>query len=265
MSGRRDRWAFRALAALIAVGVWLPASFCPRVREMTVGPIQESVQVARVNYEDHDRMVVVGAPTLGTRDDPKEALLVLIRGNEAAVESLNRDRIRVQVPLGENLFGGPTYGGPREVEVILTTENVVLPDDAEGIEVVSITPERLTLTLDEEVSVQVPVQVEEWRGEPIGGFVVDHDNVRIVPARATVRGARSEINRLGYALAGPIDIDGRGLGFVEEQTRVRFESESVVVESPTFVRVEVPMIEGREPQDDALRPPLDRLGNERGP
>ena len=262
MSESRDRWAFRALAALIAVGVWLPASFFPRVRDMTERPIEESVQVARVNYEDHDQMVVVGSPTLGSSDDPKEALSVQIRGSEDAVESLNRDRIRVQVPLGDNLFGGPTYGGPREVDVILTTENVVLPDDAEGIEVVSITPEQLTLTLDEEVSFQVPVQVDEWRGEPIGGFVVDHENVRIVPDRATVRGARSEINRLGYALAGPIDIDGRGLGFVEEQARLRFESESVVVEFPTFVRVEVPMIEGREPPGDVPRPQVERLSNE---
>lgn len=262
MSESRNRWAFRALAALIAVGVWLPASFFPRVRDMTERPIEESVQVARVNYEDHDQMVVVGSPTLGSLDDPKEVLSVQIRGSEDAVESLNRDRIRVQVPLGDNLFGGPTYGGPREVDVILTTENVVLPDDAEGVEVVSITPDQLTLTLDEEVSFQVPVQVAEWRGEPIGGFVVDHDNVRIVPDRATVRGARSEINRLGYALAGPIDIDGRGLGFVEEQARLRFESESVVVEFPTFVRVEVPMIEAREPQGDAPRPRVERLSNE---
>lgn len=265
MSESRSRWAFRALAALIAVGVWLPASFIPRVRDMTERPTLESVQVARVNYEDHDRMVVVGSPTLGSLDDPKEALSVQIRGSEDAIESLNRDRIRVQVPLGENLFGGTTYGGPREVEVILTTENVVLPDDAEGIEVVSLTPERLILTLDEEVSVQVPVQVEEWRGEPIGGFVVDHDNVRIVPDRATVRGARSEINRLGYALAGPIDIDGRGLGFVQEQARLRFESESVVVEFPTFVRVEVPMIEGREPQGGPPRPLVERPGDEPDP
>ena len=247
MSEGRDRWAFRALAALIAVGVWLPASFFPRLQEMTGRPIEESVQVARVNYEDHDRMVVVGSPTLGSPEDPKEELLVQIRGSEDAVAALNQDRIRVQVPLGENLFGGPIYGGPREVEVILTTENVVLPDDAEGIEVISLTPEELTLTLDEEVSAQVPVHVDRWRGEPIGGFIVDYDNVRIVPDRATVRGARSEINKFGYALAGPIDIDGRGLGFVEEQVRLRFESESVVVEFPTFVRVEVPMIEGREP------------------
>lgn len=250
MNEGRDRWAFRALAALIAVGIWLPASFFPRLREMTGRPIEESVQVARVNYEDHDRMVVVGSPTLGSFADPREQLLVQIRGSEDAVASLNRERIRVRVPLGENLFGGPTYGGPREVEVLLTTENVVLPDDAEGIEVISLTPEQLTLTLDEEVSVQVPVQVERWRGEPIGGFIVDYDNVRIVPDRATVRGARSEINRFGYALAGPINIDGRGVDFVEEQVRLRFESESVVVESPTFVRVEVPMIEGREPQGD---------------
>ena len=262
MSENGNRWAFRALAALIAVGVWLPASFFPRVRDMTERPTLETVQVARVNYEDHDRMVVVGSPTLGSPDDPKDALQIQVRGSEDAVESLNRDRIRVQVPLGENLFGGPAYGGPREVEIILTTENVVLPDDAEGIEVVSLTPEQLTLTLDEEVSAQVPVQVAEWRGEPIGGFVVDHENVRIVPDRATVRGARSEINRLGYALAGPIDIDGRGLGFVAEQVRLRFESESVVVEFPTFVRVEVPMIEGREPQGDAPRPVLDGVGDE---
>ncbi len=249
MSESSSRWAFRALAVSIAVGIWLPASFCPRLLEMTVPPTEESVQ-ARVTTEDHDQMVVLGQPVLGSPEDPREELFILIRGSEDAIASLNRDQIRVRVPLGENLFGGATYGGPRQVDVILSTENVVLPEGAEGIEVVSLSPEQLTLTLDEEVSVQVPVQVET-RGEPIGGFTVDYDNVRIVPALATVRGSRSEINRLGYARAGPIDIDGRGLGFVEEQARVRFESDYVVVEFPTFVSVEVPMIEGRQPQSGA--------------
>ena len=249
MSESSSRWAFRALAVSIAVGIWLPASFCPRLLEMTVPPIEDSVQ-ARVTTEDHDQMVVLGQPVLGSPEDPREELFILIRGSEDAIASLNRDQIRVRVPLGENLFGGATYGGPRQVDVILSTENVVLPEGAEGIEVVSLSPEQLTLTLDEEVSVQVPVQVET-RGEPIGGFTVDYDNVRIVPALATVRGSRSEINRLGYARAGPIDIDGRGLGFVEEQARVRFESDHVVVEFPTFVSVEVPMIEGRQPQSGA--------------
>ena len=249
MSESRNRWAFRALAVSIAVGIWLPASYCPRLREMTVPPIEESVQ-ARVTTEDPDQMVVLGSPILGSPEDPKEELFVLVRGSEDAIASLNRDQIRVQVPLGENLFGGATYGGPRQVPIILSTEHVVLPEDAEGIEVVSLTPEQLTLTLDEEISVQVPVQVD-WRGEPIGGFSVDYDNVRIEPRLATVQGSRSEINRLGYALAGPIDINGRGVDFVEEQARVRFESEDVVVEFPTFVSVEVPMIQGLQPQSGA--------------
>ncbi len=249
MSESRNRWAFRALAVSIAVGIWLPASYCPRLREMTVPPIEESVQ-ARVTTEDPDQMVVLGSPILGSPEDPKEELFVLVRGSEDAIASLNRDQIRVQVPLGENLFGGATYGGPRQVAIILSTEHVVLPEDAEGIEVVSLTPEQLTLTLDEEISVQVPVQVD-WRGEPIGGFSVDYDNVRIEPRLATVQGSRSEINSLGYALAGPIDIDGRGVDFVEEQARVRFESEDVVVEFPTFVSVEVPMIQGLQPQSGA--------------
>lgn len=250
MSERRNLWTFRALAVLIAIGIWLPASFVPRLREMTVRPIEESVQVARVNYEDHDQMVVLGSPILGSPEDPKDELVVSIRGSVDAMASLNRDQIRVQVPLGENLFGGPTYSGTRQVAIILSTDDVVLPEDAEGIEVVSLTPEQLTLTLDEEVSVQVPVQVD-WRGEPIGGFSVDFENVRIEPRLATVQGSRSEINRLGYALAGPIDVDGRGVDFVEEQARVRFESEDVVVEFPTFVSVEVPMIQGPQPQSGA--------------
>ena len=238
MSESSNRWTFRALAVTIAVGIWLPASFCPRLREMTNPPIEESVQ-ARVTIQGHEQIM-----SLGYRE---EEIFVLIRGSEELIASLSREQIRILVPLSETVVEGAAYSGPREVDVILAAEDVVLPEEAEGIEVLSVTPDRLTLTVDEEISVPVPVQVE-FNGETIGGFRVDYDNVRIEPRVITVEGSRSEINKLVFAVAGPVDIEGRAVDFVEEQVRVRFESEHVRVVSPTHVSVEVPMVADLQPQ-----------------
>lgn len=235
MSESGNRWIFRALAVVIAVAIWLPASFCPRVREMTTPPIEESVE-ARLTIPDHERLTVLSFEPRGVE--------VRIRGNDERIDALELDQIRVQVPLPDDVFGGAPYSGPREVEIVLSVEDVVLPD--EEVEVVSVTPDRLSLRVDEEISVSVPVQVE-WIGEPIGGVSVDLDNVRIEPGAVTVQGSRSEINKLEYALAGPVDITGRGLDFTAPQVRVRFASEHVRVEFPTIVDVFVPMV-SRQPQ-----------------
>ena len=144
----------------------------------------------------------------------------------------------------DDVFAAGPYSGPREVEVVLAAEDVVRPDDQ--VQVVSVTPDRLTLRVDEEILVSVPVQVDTI-GEPIGGVSVDYDNVRIEPPLVTVRGSRSEINKLEVAVAGPVDITGRGVDFTAAQVRVRFNSEHVQVEFPTIVDVFVPMV-SRQPQ-----------------
>ncbi len=235
MSESSNRWTFRALAVAIAVGLWLPASFCPRLREMTTPPIEENVK-ARLTIPDHERLTVL-------RFEP-EGVDVRIRGADELIASLELDQVRVQAPLPGDVFAGGPYSGPREIEVVLAAEDVVLPD--EGIEVLSVTPDRLTLAVDEEISVSVPVQVS-WIGEPIGGFSVDDANVGIEPRVVTVQGARSEINKLEFAVAGPVDLAGRGLDFTARQVRVRFPSEHVRVEFPTIVDVFVPMVSRQPP------------------
>ncbi len=235
MSENGNRWTFRALAVVIAIGIWLPASFCPRLREITTPPIEANV-AGRLTIPDHERLTVLSIEPEGVQ--------VRIRGNDELIDSLELDQVRVQVPLPDDVFAAGPYSGPREVEVVLAAEDVVLPDDQ--VQVVSVAPDRLVLSVDEEISVAVPVQVV-WIGEPIGGISVDLENVQITPERVTVQGARSEINKLEFALAGPIDLTGRGLDFTARQVRVRFGSEHVRVEFPTIVDVSVPMI-SRQPQ-----------------
>ncbi len=235
MSENGNRWTFRALAVVIAIGIWLPASFCPRLREMTTPPIEANV-AGRLTIPDHERLTVLSIEPEGVQ--------VRIRGNDELIDSLELDQVRVQVPLPDDVFAAGPYSGPREVEVVLAAEDVVRPDDQ--VQVVSVTPDRLTLRVDEEILVSVPVQVDTI-GEPIGGVSVDYDNVRIEPPLVTVRGSRSEINKLEVAVAGPVDITGRGVDFTAAQVRVRFNSEHVQVEFPTIVDVFVPMV-SRQPQ-----------------
>ncbi len=235
MSENGSRWTFRALAVVIAIGIWLPASFCPRLREMTTPPIEANV-AGRLTIPDHERLTVLSIEPEGVQ--------VRIRGSDELIDSLELDQVRVQVPLPDDVFAAGPYSGPREVEVVLAAEDVVRPDDQ--VQVVSVTPDRLTLRVDEEILVSVPVQVDTI-GEPIGGVSVDYDNVRIEPPLVTVRGSRSEINKLEVAVAGPVDITGRGVDFTAAQVRVRFNSEHVQVEFPTIVDVFVPMV-SRQPQ-----------------
>ena len=233
MSDVRERWVLRALAVAIAVGIWLPASFCPRLREMTTPPIEERIE-ARVTIPDDEQMIVL---------DELDSVSVRIRGTEDLIGSLARDQIRVQVPLGETVFDGTSYGGPRTIEVVLSAEDVVRP---EGIEVVSLEPDRLSLNVDEEISRSVPVRAD-FVGEPIGVVRLDRDNVVIAPPTVIVRGARSEINMEQRAVAGPVDIGGRGVPF-DIEVRVRFESPHVQVVTPTHVTLTVPLVSDLDPE-----------------
>jgi len=235
MSDNDSRWMFRALALAIAIAIWLPASFCPRLSEMTTPQSEEDVR-ARLTISDNERLTVLSF-------EPGE-VTVRIRASDELIDQVELDQTRVRVPLPEDVFAGGPYAGPRQVEVVLTPEDVVPP--SEDIEVLSVMPDRPVLNVDEEISVAVPVQVA-WVGEPIGGFGVDYENVRIEPSLVTVRGARSEINKLQYAVAGPVNLDARGLDFTESQVRVRFASDQVRVVSPTVVDVFVPMV-SRQPQ-----------------
>ncbi len=232
MSERAHIWTLRSLAVAVAVGIWLPTSYLPRLEETRMRPtlIEENV-AARLSIPDLERLTVLSFEPRGVE--------VRIRGRSEQMDSLDPGQVRVRVPLPDDVFRGAVYNGPREIEIVLGVENVRLPD--EQMEAVSVAPDRLTLLVDEEISTLVPVEVT-WVGEPIGGVAVDLPNVRVEPAEVTVRGSRSEINRLGSAVAGPVDITGRGLDFTAEQVRVRLGSEHVQVMSPTIVDVFVPMV-----------------------
>lgn len=222
MSERASIWAIRALALGVAVSLWFFLSWDKRERQ------SERVVEASVTYDTAEGMTVL---------DPARQVDVRVRGGTQRVRTLNPAVVNVLVELDA------TEPGP--VDVALAPENVYVP---EGFEVVSLDPSTLHLTLDQVVSMRLPVEVE-LAGEPAAGATVG-DPVA-APAAVIVRGPRSRIENLTRVRTRPVSLNGHAQTF-EEVVSVSVPDPLASVD-PGLVRVRVPMQPPRL-STDALSP-----------
>lgn len=210
MTERASLWWMRGLALAIAVALWFFLSWSTRERQ------SERVVEASVTYDTANDMTVL---------DPVRQIDVRVRGGSRRVRTLNPFLVNVLVELPQ------TEPGP--VDVALAPENVYVP---EGVEVVSLDPNALHLTLDQVIVKRLPVAVD-LVGEPAAGATVG-EPVAIPPA-VSVRGPRSRIEAVTLVKTRPVSLNGHAQTY-DEMASV-LPPDPLANVDPGLVRVRVPM------------------------
>jgi hypothetical protein len=213
-------WPLRLLALTAAIVAWFFASYLPDLERRTEPRIEREIQ-AQLSYEVREGFMIL---------NPSQVAQVRVRGPEEQVRNLRPGDIDVEVPFPESL----SLGSPNVVS--LGSANVTLP---EGLQVTGITPESLTLLIDERITKEVPV-IPELTGEPAAGALVQRDRILVVPATVNIVGPRQRVEKIDRARTEPIDLTRHGLTFTTT-ARVNVDDPDTRVVGVTVVTVEVPL------------------------
>ncbi|MGE4190690.1 MAG: YbbR-like domain-containing protein [Thermoanaerobaculia bacterium] len=204
-------WGLRLLAVVAAFTVWFSASFAKRERQ------SEKVIDATVTYNPARGVVIL---------DPVQTVKVRLRGPDRLIRTLAPHVVDVVVAV-ETTDVGP-------IEIPIDESRVLRP---EGVQVIAVDPNSLTLTLDYEREIEVPV-TPRLVGEPAGGAVPLEPVAR--PARARISGPASLLTGLEGVTTSPISLDGHALTF-QQTVSVVSPNPLVRIVAPAVVVVNVPM------------------------
>lgn len=210
MSEGLRTWGLRLLALGIALGLWFNSSF--EDREV----LNERVVEASISYTWPKGFMVLNR---------EQSVDVRVRGSSKRVRGLDPDQVDVQVELRRER-------GP--VTVNLGAENVLLP---EGLEVVSIEPNVITVEVEREISKRVRV-VPEVMGEPAAGAKAGEPEV--FPSQVLVTGPESLVARTQLLRTRPVNVDGQSVTF-EADVAVVPPDPLIQIVQPTTVSVRVPI------------------------
>ena len=223
MTDSASRWGLRALAVAGALLIWFFVSVEKR---------------ERTSQKLIDASVTYNLPAGTILLDPVQSVKVRLRGPDRQLRSLSPFAVDVVVDATDLTAGGFE-------SVHLTADDVLLPD---GIEVVSLEPNTLSVRLDVEVQRTLPV-VPRIVGEPAGGAVPG--DIRAVPETAIVRGPEGLLATLDTLTTSPVSLDGHAFSF-EQRVSIVPSDPLVRVIQPGAVTVRVPM---HNPDTDALVTP----------
>lgn len=211
MTARFRLWGLRLLALAVALALWFVISVEKRETQR-----QKGVE-ASVSYNPPAGLILL---------NPEQSVTVVLSGPDRLITSLNPFQVDVQVDL--------RGARPGTVTANLTPAQVVRP---QGLEVLSIKPSQLTLMLDRERTVRLPVE-PRFAGEPAAGARLGKPEV--IPPQVQVVGPESMFARVDHLETSPINLDGHALDF-EEQVDVVSPEPLVQVLQPSRVRVKVPL------------------------
>jgi YbbR domain-containing protein len=224
MTKKQALWALRALALGLAVAAWVFVTSSNTDQTATAGTtIEPSVQY---NNPGSGNLIVL---------DPVLRVEVRLQGPTNLISALNPAQVTVVVDLRDAVQG--------PIEVLLAPQNVVRP---QGLEVLSIKPNLLSLVVDRVVTDFRPVGVR-LAGEPAAGAIAGVPDV--TPSRVLVRGPESRLAEIDSLVTRPVRLDGHALDF-EEQALVVSPSPLVQVLQPTVVTVHVPLTIPNSGQED---------------
>jgi YbbR domain-containing protein len=210
MSDRSRLWATRLLALAIAIGIWFSASIEDRLAS------SEKLVEAAVFYNRPRGFVLL---------NPVESVSMRVAGSKKAIRQLNPLMVDVQVDLRQRREGTATLH--------LGRDNVSLPL---GVEVVSIEPNPIRVTLERELTQLVRV-VAQLAGEPAAGAVVSAAP-EVIPDQVLVTGPASLLGGLASLKTGPVSLDGHAISF-EETVPVVSPDSLIQIVQPARVTVRV--------------------------
>jgi YbbR domain-containing protein len=216
----RGLWGLRLLALGLALLAWFVVS--GEKRE----PASQKVVETSVRYDVPEGYLLL---------DRVERATVGVRGPVSRLRNLTPLQVDVFVEV-------PPEEGT--IQVPLGPDHVALPS---GLELVSVEPNVIELTLDREQTEVVEV-VPALAGEPAAGAVVRE--ARVVPNQALVRGPASRVRDLVSVTTTPVSLTAHALDF-EEEAVVLPPDRMITVVEPRIVRVAVELeIPGAEDRSD---------------
>ena len=131
--------------------------------------------------------------------DLVQSVSVLLRVPRALAKSINPNLFQVAIDLRNQLAGSFEYQ--------LTQKNLTYNNEAPpaGLEVLQISPQQFTLTLEELVEKTVPIS-PRLVGEVEKGMMID--SVKVIPAEVTLAGPKSVLESLKSISTRPFDVEG---------------------------------------------------------
>jgi YbbR domain-containing protein len=182
-------WPLRLLSLVTAIVLWLLFSYSGRQGASS----ERTLTNVPVTYNTPQGYVLL---------NPTTSLQVRVSGGEQAVLNLTPFQVSAVVSLG------PRAGIQ---EIVLDERHVQRP---QGIAVVSITPDRVSLDVDREIEKRLRV-VPDPRGEPAAGAVEGTHSA--APEFVTVKGPQSRLENRDTIFA-PVSIAGRAHSFEQSAT-----------------------------------------------
>lgn len=215
---RWSRWGYRALALIIAIGLWYGTA--AEKRE----PQSEKVVEATVTYTTPADTVIL---------NPVNTVRLSVRGNQREIRDLRPFDVEVQVDISDAQVGA--------LPVTLSEENIILPEGS--LVVQNINPKVLTLQLDGVEQRRVPIRVPT-SGEPAAGAILS--KVETNPKTALVSGPGTVLTTVEALDVQEINLDGHALTF-EKEVAVVTPNPALRVIQPAVVTVRITLEEPPPP------------------
>lgn len=228
MTENASRWQLRLVALVIGTGIWFVVALQNRERQ------SEKQIEANVTYNVPRGLIVL---------DPVQKVSIRLRGGASEIRNLNPFAVDVLVNVRRQERG--------VLEVQLGEGDVLMP---RGLELISIEPNALRLSVDREGSRSIRVEARVV-GEPAAGAVVD--SLRVFPETVVVNGPESHLTNLAQLSTSPVSLDGHALTF-DESASVVSPDPLIRVVQPSVVTVRVLLrLPGEEAPDTNAndRPP----------
>jgi len=221
-------WPLRLLSLATAIVLWLVFSYSGRQGTSS----ERTLTNVPVTYNTPQGYLLM---------NPTSSISVRVTGGEQAVLNVTPFQVSAVVSLG------PRAGIQ---EIVLDERHIERPGN---IEVVSITPDRLSLDVDREIEKKLRV-VPDPRGEPAAGAVEGRHSAQ--PEFVTVKGPQKSLESRDTIFA-PVSIAGRAHSFEQSVTLDTADPLVQVVGSSTVrvaVVLEPPSLQSGMPQQRPRRP-----------